>query len=210
MNLRTLLAAAPLLLLGCPARYDLDEQKGLVGQLEKEVMACREMSKVYQERAETCSDTAKGDVVYTELAQVLSGDKTAELAHKGPVTTLTFPETQLFGSDNFTIRLEAKKTLDLLATALNLHPQHTIVVEGHTADLPLAALQKKWPTVWEQSYYRARQVMDVLINEFHVDKSRFTVAGRAGNLPIDSNDTEVGQQRNRRVVVHVYPQGAQK
>lgn len=199
-----------LALTACPARNDMGADKGLVGQLEKEVMACREMSKLYKERAETCSDTAKVDVIYTELAQVLSGDENVTLAHKGPVTTLTLPDSHLFGSDNFSIRQEAKMTLDMMATALNLHPMHTILVEGHTADLPTAALQKRWPTIWDQSYFRARQVMDVLVDDYKVDRERFTIAGRAGNLPIDSNDTPVGSQRNRRVVVHVYPQGAQK
>jgi chemotaxis protein MotB len=208
--IRRFAGALVLALVGCAARSDMEENKGLVGQLEKEIMACREMTKLYRDRAETCSDTSKGDVIYTELAQVLSGDDNVVLAHKGPVTTLTLPETHLFGSDNFSVRLEAKKTLDLMATALNLHPTHTILVEGHTADLPIAALQKKWPTIWEQSYYRARQVMDVLVDDYHVERERFTIAGRAGNQPIDSNDTPVGSQRNRRVVVHVYPQGAQK
>jgi hypothetical protein len=99
--IRRFAGALVLALVGCAARSDMEENKGLVGQLEKEIMACREMTKLYRDRAETCSDTSKGDVIYTELAQVLSGDDNVVLAHKGPVTTLTLPETHLFGSDNF-------------------------------------------------------------------------------------------------------------
>lgn len=75
---------------------------------------------------------------------------------------------------------------------------YTILVEGHTADVgkPVGQLNL--------SNERTETVMNALINE-GLDKGIFTYRGYGGTMPIDTNETEEGRARNRRVEIFARP-----
>lgn len=193
-----------LCLSGCfwPKRVD----EGLEKQLEGEIMALRTQNRVLREKADSCTDMSRVDPVYTELHQVLKGDDNVVVTHEGLVTLLTMRDVHLFGSDGVTIREEARKTLDILATALNEHAGHTVTIEGHTADLAGGtAFGRKYPNLYDQGYQRALTVMNLLVRNYKVPEESFTLMSRGPNKPEDTNDTPEGQQHNRRVVISIYP-----
>lgn len=189
---------------GCLPKHDYPDGSGLEGQLEREVLALRAQLQ-RQESGGACS--AGPDGVYGELHQVLPA-KDATVDYVGPVTRVTLQESQLFGADSTSIRQEARMALDMVATALNSHPKHRVLIEGHTADVaPTLALTRAYPNLWDLGYVRASAVARVLITDFKVSPSRFTVATRGDSAPVASNDTASGQGRNRRVVISIVPPG---
>lgn len=198
-----LLAAS---LAGCPAKHEYADGRGIEGQLEREIIALTEAKKVYQAEAEACMQGGGTNELYPELKQiVVSPDVT--VGNKGPVTTVSMPDSHLFGANDVSIREEARVTLDLLAQSLKAHPGYSVVIEGHTADLAPPAQAREYPSLRDLSYAHAQAVRAALVEQFGVPDEQLTLASRGPYAPIASNDTAAGQARNRRVVVLIYPPG---
>ena len=96
--------------------------------------------------------------------------------------------------------------MDLLAMALDLHPEYRVVVVGHSDDTPVGgSLRQYYPSNWELSAVRAGVVARELIEGYQVDPDRILIASRGSLDPIAENDTPAGRAANRRVVVHIHP-----
>lgn len=200
--MHALLLITPLLT-GCVAmRADL----ALVNKLDREIIALQQQARYLEQAAEDCSDReTPPDELYLELHQVFSY-MDIEVTREGRSTLLTLPGNELFAPGSVRIRDEAEKYLDLLATALTLHPEYRIHVEGHTDDTPIAGrLAKTFPTNWELSSARSAAVAVHLAKEYGLSASRFTVAGRAHYSPLADNSTTEGRALNRRVVFTITP-----
>jgi chemotaxis protein MotB len=73
-------------------------------------------------------------------------------------------------------------------------------LEGHTDSVPIHTEQ--YQSNWELSASRSIALMR-LLTEDGVPVDKLSIAGYANNAPADSNDTEEGRSRNRRVDVVV-------
>lgn len=198
-----LLAAA---LVACAPKHAYPDGRGLEGQLEREIIALQERARLLEAEAKSCQEGGKTAVLYGLLTQILTA-KDVTVTATGPVTRVTLPDSHLFGADEVSIREEAFVTLDLLAQAIQDHPDFTIVIEGHTNDRGPSALTRTTPDLTDVSYARARLVREVLVQRFHVDESRVTLSARGPYAPIATNDTPAGQAQNARVDVLLYPAG---
>ncbi len=89
---------------------------------------------------------------------------------------------------------EEKEYLDALVSCLESRSGATIKIEGHTDNEGGSANNKVL------SEARARKVRDYLADA-GIDKSRLTKEGLGDTQPIESNDTEEGRAKNRRVEV---------
>lgn len=105
----------------------------------------------------------------------------------------------LFSSGEATLHAESGKALKAVAQVLQNGDQ-IIQVEGHTDDKPITT--SKFPSNWELSAVRATSVVRLLI-ENGVAASRLTAVGYGENHPVESNDTEEGRARNRRVTLMI-------
>jgi len=77
------------------------------------------------------------------------------------------------------------------------HPEFTkLAVQGHTDNRGAAGYNKRL------SAQRANSVMKWLVDH-GIAKARLSAAGFGLEKPIDSNDTDVGRQNNRRVEFHI-------
>lgn len=199
-----LLAAAALGLAGCPSTHRYPDGSDLAGQLEREVVALQQRVRMLEFEAAYCASDAGPDAMYQDLYSLLQGTDLV-LQREGSVTILTLPADYLF-SGGTDLREEARMALDLLATALNAHPDHTVIVEGHTDDRPPSGdLRRLYADNWLLSYARAEAVMVALTGTYGVAVDRFAIQARAHHDPVATNDTTAGQMKNRRVVVHVIP-----
>jgi outer membrane protein OmpA-like peptidoglycan-associated protein len=82
--------------------------------------------------------------------------------------------------------------LDQLVTALNNHPDYQLKITGHTCTVGDKITNEK------VSYDRAEAVARKLIAK-GVPEDRLVIIGMDFQIPIASNDTEPGRQKNRRV-----------
>src|SRR5581483_830160 len=96
-----------------------------------------------------------------------------------------------FNSDE--LREESEPTLREIADLLRRHPDLKLSVAGHTdaigGDVPNLDLSKR----------RAASVKNALVARYGVNASRLTTDGFGKSHPVDTNETEEGRARNRRV-----------
>jgi len=107
---------------------------------------------------------------------------------------ISFPDTGLFAPCSVELRQEGKPVLDELGEAM-LKMSSPVRVEGHTDPQPCSA----WPSNWELSTARACAVIRYLTQHFNFNPARLSAAGYASYRPVDTNDSEEGRSRNRRV-----------
>lgn len=84
--------------------------------------------------------------------------------------------------------------LAAIADVLSRHPDRSILVVGHTADVGRPEGQRRL------SVARARAVVDGLVTA-GLRSSRLLYEGRGAGEPVAPNDTEAGRAQNRRVEV---------
>lgn len=95
-----------------------------------------------------------------------------------------------------------RKSVEILAAVAEKLKKvsNQIAIEGHTDDTPIST--PVYPSNWELSSARASSVVRLFI-ENDVEPSRLTVVGYADQKPVETNLTEKGRARNRRVSVIV-------
>jgi OOP family OmpA-OmpF porin len=84
---------------------------------------------------------------------------------------------------------EIKKVADFMKE----FPETNVTIEGHTDAIGSQEYNQ------DLSERRAKSVRQYLIDEFGMDGSRISAVGYGEDLPVDTNDTEDGRQKNRRV-----------
>jgi len=99
-----------------------------------------------------------------------------------------------FVPDQAVILKEDERLLDSIAEALKKIQERTFFVKGHTADIGTVESQMSL------SLERAFVVVGELVKR-GIPEDRFLYMGIGGNEPLDSNETEEGRARNRRVEI---------
>lgn len=93
---------------------------------------------------------------------------------------------------------DAPRYLDALGTALTEDRElrsYVYRIEGHTCNLGGAEYNR------QLSLRRAKAVVEYLVGHFALQREQFKVVGYGADKPIESNDTEKGRDKNRRVVI---------
>lgn len=116
-----------------------------------------------------------------------------------------FANVALYDSGSADLKSDATPLLQELSRVIRdvSHGSHTIEVEGHTDDLPIATAQ--FPSNWELSAARATGVVKYLLAS-GIEKQRLKASGFADSKPkADIEDASLSEQReaNRRVVVSI-------
>jgi outer membrane protein OmpA-like peptidoglycan-associated protein len=131
-----------------------------------------------------------------------SSDKTS-VTRKGNLLELTFKGDEAFDSGSAVVKPSIYPEIDRVANILNQYPDSLILVEGHTDSKGSEAFNK------DLSMRRANAVKD-LLTQRGVPATRIEVAGLGEAMPIATNDTEAGRQKNRRVEIKIAPQAQEK
>ncbi|MCS6904315.1 MAG: OmpA family protein [Bacteroidia bacterium] len=98
-----------------------------------------------------------------------------------------------FDSGLATLKPESYPEIKRIADLLNKYPKMKIEIAGHTDNTGPENLNIKI------SQQRANAVKQVLITRYAIAKERVLAQGYGESKPIDTNNTEEGKKRNRRV-----------
>lgn len=104
----------------------------------------------------------------------------------------------LFDSGDDQVKPRFYSELKKLAVFLQDHPGTSAVIEGHTDNMGSNEANRSL------SQKRADAITDVLVDSFRISQHRIKGIGYGENNPIDTNDTEIGRENNRRVVAEVF------
>lgn len=108
----------------------------------------------------------------------------------------------LFDSGRDVLKDDAKVLLDKIGNILVMYPDSLIEVIGHTDNVPIST--SKFRDNMDLSYYRARAVMDFLLENKEIPRELIQTSGRGEEAPIASNDTAEGRALNRRVEIRIH------
>lgn len=100
----------------------------------------------------------------------------------------------LFGFDSARLTDDAKRSISEIATVLRKHPNREIRISGHTDNRGSRNYNRKLSTA------RARSVLQEL-KEQGIEAGRMSFKGYGESKPVESNQTEAGRARNRRVEI---------
>jgi len=129
-----------------------------------------------------------------ELEEELEG---AEVDRVGEGIAVRFDNSLMFDFDSAQLRASARNDLSSLAQNLQDYPNTDLVIVGHTDAVGSDDYNL------ELSQRRAEAARSHLIAD-GVSPSRVTTLGKGEREPVDSNDTDVGRQQNRRVEIAIY------
>ncbi len=112
-----------------------------------------------------------------------------EISEKGKVSIYGI----YFDFDSDKLRPESKPVLDEIARLLKENPQLKLYVVGHTDSI--GSLEYNM----DLSLRRALTVVRELVEKYGIEESRLKAFGVGPLAPVDSNKTEEGRAKNRRV-----------
>ncbi len=130
-------------------------------------------------------------------------DEDVHVEVRGGKVHVSISDNLLFASGSSRLNPASERVLDKVSRVLNDHADLSIIVEGHTDNVPINSNSIK--DNWELSTMRAAAVVRELISDFGVNPYRLTAAGRADNDPRADNGTAEGRARNRRTEIVITP-----
>ncbi len=96
--------------------------------------------------------------------------------------------------------VEPSRTLLSLISTLLTDEVAQVVVEGHTDDRPIASV--RYPSNWELSTARAAAVVRHFLGQASaLSADHYSAVGKGEFHPLESNATDAGRSRNRRVEI---------
>lgn len=93
-------------------------------------------------------------------------------------------------------------TIENLVREISTSPGSRVTIEGHTDNIPTGKLHSN---NMDLSLRRARAIANILVSH-GIPLGRISVIGYGDTRPIDSNNTEEGRAKNRRVEVKLIPE----
>jgi chemotaxis protein MotB len=190
---------------------DLRDQ---VSKLERENEDLRQRVETLRSEAEALERERQEEVkeMKTTYEDLLDGMK-AEI-EKGQITItqlkgklkVNMLDEILFDSGKTTIKPEGIEVLERVGEILLNVKDRAINVEGHTDNVPIGPeLARRYPTNWELSAARATTVARYLQEKTGIDPTVLSATGYGEYHPVDSNETEEGRARNRRIEIVLVP-----
>ena len=116
---------------------------------------------------------------------------------------VSLAEKLLFKSGSDVVDPKGKKALQSLAQVLNNTKDVTVMIEGHTDNVPIKT--KSFADNWDLSTARATSIVRILTNDYAFDPTRITASGRGQFHPVKTNETTAGRAGNRRTEVILSP-----
>jgi chemotaxis protein MotB len=126
--------------------------------------------------------------------ELKSGKIGLKLEGRGLVVSLR--EATFFGSGDDAVAPGSEAILAKIAAEIQGFG-NPVRLEGHTDSKPIH--NSRFRSNWELSVARSIAMLELLRQKFGIAPERLSVAGYAENAPVETNDTEEGRARNRRV-----------
>ncbi len=111
----------------------------------------------------------------------------------------------LFRSGQVIIDEELKNAVNEFILDILDSPDHRVVIEGHTDNIPIkASTGRRYKDNIELSFLRAKAVA-LILERNGIPLDRISITGYGDTRPIAPNDSEDGRIKNRRVEVKLIP-----
>jgi Flagellar motor protein len=159
--------------------------------------------KILQDKIQSQKDLMTN--LKNSIANALMNYKTDELYvyTENGIVYVSLEEKLLFKSGSNVVDPKGKEALKSLALVLNNTNGINVMIEGHTDNIPIKTSVYK--DNWDLSTSRATSIVRILTDEYGFDPYRISASGRGKFHPVETNETEEGRARNRRIEVILSP-----
>lgn len=139
-----------------------------------------------------------------KMTDALVGFKSSELtvSVKNGKVYVSLQENLLFPSGSAVVNPKGKEALGKLAEVLNVNPDITVNIEGHTDTVPI---RTRFKDNWDLSTARANAIVRILTVDYQVDPVRVEASGHSQYDPVATNSTPEGRALNRRTEIILSP-----
>ena len=139
-----------------------------------------------------------------KMSEALKGFNSNELSvyQKDGKVYVSLSEQLLFPSGSAVVNPKGVDALSKLAAVLNLNPDVSVNIEGHTDSIPIRG---RYQDNWDLSTARANSIVRILVNTYKVDPTRVISSGHSYYEPVASNSTPEGRAKNRRTDIILSP-----
>jgi chemotaxis protein MotB len=141
----------------------------------------------------------------SSISDALMNYKTDELSVyiKDGKVYVSLEEKLLFKSGSDVVDPKGKEALKTLANVLNSTKDITVMIEGHTDNVPIKTSVFK--DNWALSTARAVSIVRILTTDYGFDPTRITASGESQFHPVKPNETAEGRAGNRRTEIILSP-----
>lgn len=134
------------------------------------------------------------EVLTKELgSEIRAGKLQINMGARGLI--ISFRQAALFPSGEDEIAKDFYPGIQKIANAIKQVP-NPVRLEGHTDSVPIH--NSRFKSNWDLSAARSIALLELFVSS-GLPQERLSIAGYADTAPVESNDTEEGRQRNRRV-----------
>jgi outer membrane protein OmpA-like peptidoglycan-associated protein len=134
-----------------------------------------------------------------DMRNALATSEAAAVSREGNLLAVTFKGDVTFDKNSTEVRPGLYSEINRVAGILNQYPNTLIRVEGHT--------DSKGSDEFNMNLSKRRaDTVKTLLVQRGVADSRIEVVGFGETMPVATNDTEAGRQKNRRVEIKIAPQ----
>jgi chemotaxis protein MotB len=116
---------------------------------------------------------------------------------------VSLSEKLLFQSGSTEVDRKGREALNKLAQVLEKQQDISIMIEGHTDNVPIKTACIK--DNWDLSVLRATSIVRILTIDNKVDVKKVIPSGRGEYMPVASNATKEDRARNRRTEIILSP-----
>lgn len=141
------------------------------------------------------------DLVAKFKAMVDAGKLAVEI--RNGLMLVKLPDNILFDPGKTDLKKEGQEAIGQVTKILVGVEGRKFQVAGHTDNQPLGR-GARYKDNWELSTARALTVVDLMIKD-GMGANRLSAAGYADVLPVDSNASEEGRKKNRRIEIVLVP-----
>jgi chemotaxis protein MotB len=192
---------------------DLNNQNTQLGQLTAEQQSkltesqkdlLKQQQTLQQLQSLLQQQKEKSDQLKNKMAEALKGFNSNELSvyQKDGKVYVSLSENLLFPSGSAVVNPKGVDALAKLAAVLNLNPDVSVNIEGHTDSIPIRG---KYQDNWDLSTARANSIVRILVNNYKVSPQKVTATGHSYFDPIATNSTPEGRAKNRRTEIILTP-----
>ncbi len=120
---------------------------------------------------------------------------------------INIDEKICFDTGRADLKKDVLNALDKISKILSDYPENSIMIEGHTDNVPISNV--RFRDNWQLSTERALAVLNHLLKNTSLDPVRLAAVGYGEYHPLVSNDTPENKALNRRVDIVVIPRLSQ-
>ena len=164
----------------------------------------KQQQKLQQLQALLAQQRDQSEQLKNKMAEALKGFSKNDLSviQKNGKVYVSLSENLLFPSGSAEVNPKGVDALSKLAAVLNLNPDVSVNIEGHTDSIPIRG---RYKDNWDLSTARANAIVRILVDTYRVDPVRVEASGHSFYDPLESNSTAEGRAKNRRTEIILSP-----